>query len=140
MNKSYILFQRQDKYSVNKLKALHARNEYLLNIEVANAAIKKYFSDDVSDLMDVSAQCYFDRLKTRLVLTNLSLSTIFNPFPHVDAFFTSLQHRTFEDIVAKEEIACDEKCLLLPQGFKEEEHLPLVQKKVPVSSPLINGF
>ena len=39
---------------MNKLKALHARNEYLINIEVANAAINKYFSDDVSDLMDVS--------------------------------------------------------------------------------------
>ena len=48
------LFQKQEKYSVNKLKALHARNEYLINIEVANAAINKYFSDDVSDLMDVS--------------------------------------------------------------------------------------
>lgn len=47
------IFQKQEKYSVNKLKALHARNEYLLNIEVANAAINKYFSDDVSDLMDV---------------------------------------------------------------------------------------
>lgn len=50
----FLYFQKQDKYSVNKLKALHARNEYLLNIEVANAAINKYFSDDVSDLMDVS--------------------------------------------------------------------------------------
>ena len=39
---------------MNKLKALHARNEYLLNIEVANSAIHKYFADDVSDLMDVS--------------------------------------------------------------------------------------
>ena len=48
------VFQKQEKYSVNKLKALHARNEYLINIEVANAAINKYFSDDVSDLMDVS--------------------------------------------------------------------------------------
>lgn len=51
---TFLYFQKQDKYSVNKLKALHARNEYLLNIEVANAAINKYFSDDVSDLMDVS--------------------------------------------------------------------------------------
>ena len=51
----YFVFQKQKKYSVNKFKALHARNEYLINIEVANAAINKYFSDDVSDLMDVSA-------------------------------------------------------------------------------------
>ncbi|XP_050413172.1 SLIT-ROBO Rho GTPase-activating protein 1 isoform X1 [Patella vulgata] len=44
--------KRQVKYSENKLKALKARNEYLLSIEAANAAISKYFSDDISDLMD----------------------------------------------------------------------------------------
>ncbi|ESO99728.1 hypothetical protein LOTGIDRAFT_141691, partial [Lottia gigantea] len=44
--------KRQAKYSDNKLKALKARNEYLLSIEAANAAISKYFSDDISDLMD----------------------------------------------------------------------------------------
>lgn len=46
--------QKQQKYSENKLKALKARNDYLLCIEAANAAISKYFSDDISDLMDVS--------------------------------------------------------------------------------------
>ncbi|XP_041347523.1 SLIT-ROBO Rho GTPase-activating protein 1-like isoform X3 [Gigantopelta aegis] len=44
--------KRQAKYSGNKLKALKARNDYLLCIEAANAAITKYFSDDTSDLMD----------------------------------------------------------------------------------------
>ena len=52
-NETVCVLQKQEKYSVVKLKALHARNEYLLNVEVANAAINKYFSDDVSDLMDV---------------------------------------------------------------------------------------
>ena len=46
--------QKQQKYSENKLKALKARNDYLLCIEAANSAISKYFSDDISDLMDVS--------------------------------------------------------------------------------------
>ncbi|XP_025107166.1 SLIT-ROBO Rho GTPase-activating protein 3-like isoform X1 [Pomacea canaliculata] len=44
--------KKQQKYSENKLKALKARNDYLLCIEAANAAISKYFSDDISDLMD----------------------------------------------------------------------------------------
>lgn len=44
--------KKQQKYSENKLKALKARNDYLLCIEAANSAISKYFSDDISDLMD----------------------------------------------------------------------------------------
>ncbi|KAJ8302227.1 hypothetical protein KUTeg_021214 [Tegillarca granosa] len=44
--------KRQNKYSENKLKALKARNDYLLCIDSANGAINKYFSDDISDLMD----------------------------------------------------------------------------------------
>lgn len=49
-----ILFQRQDKYTDNKLKALKARNEYLLSIEAANTATNKYFVDDVSLLIEVT--------------------------------------------------------------------------------------
>uniref|UniRef100_A0A0B7A370 SLIT-ROBO Rho GTPase-activating protein 1 n=1 Tax=Arion vulgaris TaxID=1028688 RepID=A0A0B7A370_9EUPU len=44
--------KKQHKYTDNKLKALKARNDYLLCIDAANAAINKYFSDDISDLMD----------------------------------------------------------------------------------------
>ncbi|XP_013083230.2 SLIT-ROBO Rho GTPase-activating protein 1-like isoform X3 [Biomphalaria glabrata] len=44
--------KKQQKYADNKLKALKARNDYLLCIDAANAAINKYFSDDISDLMD----------------------------------------------------------------------------------------
>lgn len=47
------VLQKQNKYSENKLKALKARNDYLLCIESANAAVGKYFSDDISDLIDV---------------------------------------------------------------------------------------
>ena len=52
---AFCVVQKQQKYSENKLKALKARNDYLLCIEAANSAISKYFSDDISDLMDVSA-------------------------------------------------------------------------------------
>lgn len=48
-------FQRQAKYSENKLKCTKARNDYLLNLAATNAAISKYYIHDVSDLIDVSS-------------------------------------------------------------------------------------
>lgn len=46
--------QRQAKYSENKLKVMKARNEYLLTLEAANAALFKYYIQDLSHLIDVS--------------------------------------------------------------------------------------
>lgn len=40
-----------------KLKALKARNEYILSMDSANAAIHKYFVEDLSDIVDVSSEC-----------------------------------------------------------------------------------
>lgn len=45
-------FQRKNKYFDAKLKALKARNEYLLCLEATNSTVHKYFVDDLSDLMD----------------------------------------------------------------------------------------
>ncbi|ESO05026.1 hypothetical protein HELRODRAFT_191557 [Helobdella robusta] len=38
--------KKQAKYTENKLKAMKARNEYLILLEVANALVKKYFTED----------------------------------------------------------------------------------------------
>lgn len=46
--------KRKIKYTDAKLKALKARNEYLLCLEASNTTIQKYFVDDLSDLIDVS--------------------------------------------------------------------------------------
>jgi SLIT-ROBO Rho GTPase activating protein len=48
------VLQRKNKYNDAKLKALKARNEYVLCLEAANTTIHKYFVDDLSDLIDVS--------------------------------------------------------------------------------------
>jgi len=48
------IFQRKSKYQEAKLKALKARNEYILCLEASNTTIHKYFVDDLSDLIDVS--------------------------------------------------------------------------------------
>uniref|UniRef100_A0A0A9YLU2 SLIT-ROBO Rho GTPase-activating protein 1 n=1 Tax=Lygus hesperus TaxID=30085 RepID=A0A0A9YLU2_LYGHE len=44
--------KRKNKYFDAKLKALKARNEYVLCIEASNATLHKYYVDDLSDLID----------------------------------------------------------------------------------------
>ncbi|XP_034939969.1 SLIT-ROBO Rho GTPase-activating protein 1-like isoform X2 [Chelonus insularis] len=44
--------KRKSKYTEAKLKALKARNEYILCLEASNTTIHKYFVDDLSDLID----------------------------------------------------------------------------------------
>ena len=40
------------KYTETKVKAFKARNDYLMTIESVNAALEKYCSNDVPDLID----------------------------------------------------------------------------------------
>ena len=44
--------KRRQKFDDARLKATKARNEYLLCMDAANASIQKYFTDDLSDLID----------------------------------------------------------------------------------------
>ncbi|XP_013776117.1 SLIT-ROBO Rho GTPase-activating protein 3-like [Limulus polyphemus] len=46
------LQKRQSKYNDAKLKSLKARNDYLLCMDAANAAVQKYYVDDLPDLID----------------------------------------------------------------------------------------
>lgn len=47
-------YQRQAKYTENRLKAMKARNEYLLALEATNSCVFKYYIHDLSDIIDVS--------------------------------------------------------------------------------------
>ena len=38
----------------NKVKALKARNDYLLAIDAANASMKKYYTEDIPLLIEAS--------------------------------------------------------------------------------------
>ncbi|XP_013412995.1 SLIT-ROBO Rho GTPase-activating protein 1 isoform X3 [Lingula anatina] len=64
--------KRQNKYQENKLKALKSRNEYLLTIDAANAALHKYSVDDLSDLLDGMDYGYHAAM-ARLMMTTLSV-------------------------------------------------------------------
>ncbi|OQV24407.1 SLIT-ROBO Rho GTPase-activating protein 3 [Hypsibius exemplaris] len=44
--------KKEAKYGEAKLKLLKARNEYLLSLNSANAALQKYFAEDLPELMD----------------------------------------------------------------------------------------
>uniref|UniRef100_UPI003AAECE35 SLIT-ROBO Rho GTPase-activating protein 2 isoform X5 n=1 Tax=Centroberyx gerrardi TaxID=166262 RepID=UPI003AAECE35 len=46
--------KRQAKYTENKLKAIKARNEYLLALEATNSCVFKYYIHDLSDIINVS--------------------------------------------------------------------------------------
>ncbi|XP_019714367.1 SLIT-ROBO Rho GTPase-activating protein 2B-like, partial [Hippocampus comes] len=48
--------KRQAKYTENKLKAIKARNEYLLALEATNGCVFKYYIHDLSDIIDVSIE------------------------------------------------------------------------------------
>ncbi|TNM88446.1 hypothetical protein fugu_004700 [Takifugu bimaculatus] len=45
--------KRQAKYTENRLKAIKARNEYLLALEATNSCVFKYYIHDLSDIIDV---------------------------------------------------------------------------------------
>lgn len=49
------VLQRQGKVQETQLKCTKARNDYLLNLAAANAAMKKYYLKDICTLIDVSA-------------------------------------------------------------------------------------
>ena len=53
------------------------------------------------------------RRETRVLSPN-----VFNPFPHIDAFWRLCSRRLFENIVTKEEIAQNVQFLLLSQCFQ----------------------
>lgn len=38
----------------SRMKAVRARNEYVLCLEAANAAVQKYFNDDLHEIINVS--------------------------------------------------------------------------------------
>jgi hypothetical protein len=56
-NKTFIItcaFQHQNKFSESNAKATRARNDYILSMVTANAAIRRFIVDDLPELINVS--------------------------------------------------------------------------------------
>ncbi|XP_067881751.1 SLIT-ROBO Rho GTPase-activating protein 3-like isoform X2 [Heterodontus francisci] len=66
--------KRQERYLENELKCTKARNEYLLNLSMANAALSSYFIHDVSLLIDCWDLGFHSSL-SRTLRTYLSAET-----------------------------------------------------------------
>ncbi|XP_075471271.1 SLIT-ROBO Rho GTPase-activating protein 2 isoform X2 [Ascaphus truei] len=58
--------KRQAKYTENKVKAIKARNEYVLALEATNASVFKYYIHDLSDLIDCCDLGYHSSLHRAL--------------------------------------------------------------------------
>ncbi|XP_072280628.1 SLIT-ROBO Rho GTPase-activating protein 2-like isoform X1 [Pyxicephalus adspersus] len=58
--------KRQAKYTENKVKAVKARNEYVLALEATNASVFKYYIHDLSDLIDCCDLGYHSSLHRAL--------------------------------------------------------------------------
>ncbi|PAA71863.1 hypothetical protein BOX15_Mlig006019g1 [Macrostomum lignano] len=63
--------RRREKYDSTKHKALRERNDYLLQLESANACLRKYFSDDMPDILDCMA-CGFHNSLARAAMMHLN--------------------------------------------------------------------
>ncbi|XP_050711078.1 SLIT-ROBO Rho GTPase-activating protein 1-like isoform X3 [Eriocheir sinensis] len=63
--------KRSNKHMDAKLKALKARNEYILSMDSANAAIHKYFVEDLSDIVDCMDFGFHSSI-ARALLTHVS--------------------------------------------------------------------
>ena len=53
--------KRYNKYCELWIRAMRARNEYLLCVDAANAALTQYFTNDMPDLIDVSPSADYIR-------------------------------------------------------------------------------
>ncbi|OCT94532.1 hypothetical protein XELAEV_18012206mg [Xenopus laevis] len=58
--------KRQAKYTENKVKAIKARNEYVLALEATNASVFKYYIHDLSDLINCCDLGYHSSLHRAL--------------------------------------------------------------------------
>lgn len=53
-----IVLQKREKFIRFQVSAIKARNEYLLCVDAANAALHQYYANDISDVIDVGSLRY----------------------------------------------------------------------------------
>lgn len=68
--------KRSDKHDEARLKALKARNEYVLCTEAANAAVQKYFVDDLPELIDATDFGFHTCFSRSLLMYNSTLDCL----------------------------------------------------------------
>ncbi|XP_053377967.1 SLIT-ROBO Rho GTPase-activating protein 1-like isoform X3 [Mercenaria mercenaria] len=136
--------EKQDKYSVNKLKALHARNEYLLNIEVANAAINKYFSDDVSDLMDCMDFGYHNSIRGTVMIYQTAHCNLRNSHTAaIDSLNDVISH--MDPLTDKQRfLELNNQAFMLPKKFEFQscrgDEVRQVSAQKPVQDQLLQSY
>lgn len=65
--------KRMHKFTDARFKSQKAKNEYILCMDAANAAVQKYFMEDLSDLIDVSVLIFVKIIfREQLTIFNLN--------------------------------------------------------------------
>lgn len=78
-----VCWQKYQAYENTVLATNHARNEYLIQLCAANQNIHRYFTDEVSDILDVSHLVQFQRSCAPFAFTweTCGLWFLFTKFP-----------------------------------------------------------
>ncbi|KAH7697756.1 RhoGAP domain containing protein [Aphelenchoides avenae] len=83
------------KFEAAKLKTNRARNEYLLCIDAANAALHKFFADDLSDLVDctdLGTDCWLGLVLSNVIAARKAIcQTEMNSLANLSGFKDALQ-------------------------------------------------
>uniref|UniRef100_A0A915J2E3 Uncharacterized protein n=1 Tax=Romanomermis culicivorax TaxID=13658 RepID=A0A915J2E3_ROMCU len=114
--------RKNDKFKEFQLKALKAKNEYLLCIDAANAALHKYFADDLSDLLDCMDVGFEEWLKYLLsTLTDCRQAVVDSDQRYVQSccnFARDLDHR----IDKRRFLDANHSTFMLPRKFEFKAH------------------
>jgi len=71
-----VLETRTVRHEDTHMQAIKSHNEYILSVEATNAALKKYYKDDISDLIDCMDLGFHHRLKNMLQMRSSAIENI----------------------------------------------------------------
>ncbi|XP_067937833.1 SLIT-ROBO Rho GTPase-activating protein 1-like isoform X2 [Watersipora subatra] len=136
--------KRQGKYTDNKLKALQARNKYLLSIDAANAATNKYFVEDLLLLIDCMDFGYHNAMQRSMLLYKSCLENMKNSHQtSMDCMVKCVQeldHNKDKQSFQK----CNSGLFSLPKKFEYQPHrgdeVSQVSAQKPVQDELVHRY
>jgi len=117
--------KRNLKYQEARMKAIRAKNEYLLAMEAANASLHKYFIDDLPDTMDCMDLCFHKSLESTMEAKSTFLEKMrtenLKEVGEMESVLGELDSR----LDKKKFLAKHESVFILPKKF---EYQPVIQR------------
>ncbi|CAG7729345.1 unnamed protein product [Allacma fusca] len=125
--------KRKSKYTDARIKALKAKNEYILCMDAANAAVQKYFVDDLSDLIDCMDlgfyQCIARAINMYLSSQDHMKKSLQSNMDSLNKCISSLDSR----LDKQKFLEANNSAFIMPKKF--EFQAPIVKGEEDVSEP-----